>query len=303
MIEKEKLEEMDVLVTEDSEKEDDVIVERAEESAPAVKKVSLEPDKVLSELEMKLAAERKARMEAEQRARLAAAQAEKAKSEVADTNYHLVESAIETLKREKELVKQSLAEAHAQQDFNRIAELQDALAKHNSDLNDLQRGQKAMRLEAERAPKQQEADYGAPPQGELIDQIAASVTPRSAAWINSHRDSLSNDKTIKKMFRAHEDAVDDGIQPDSDEYFQYIESRLGLSASNDGGDAPAKAQKRTAPPAAPVSRGGNGMGSRPNVVRLTPEQREMAEMMGMTDQEYARNLLALQKEGKINRTH
>lgn len=299
----EKLEEIDVVVAEEEKKPDDIIVEHAEETRQPAKKVSLEPDKVLSELENKLAAERKARLEAEQRARLAAAQAEKAKSEVADTNYHLVESAIETLKREKELVKQSLADAHAQQDFSRVAELQDVLAKHNSDLNDLQRGQKAMKQEAERAPRQHDYDGGMAPQADLIDQIAASVTPRSAAWINANRDSLNNEKVIKKMFRAHEDAVDDGIQPDSDEYFEYIEARLSLSRSNDGGDMPQKAQKRSAPPAAPVSRGGDGMGSRPNVVRLTPEQREMAEMMGMTDQEYARNLLALEKEGKIGRKH
>ena len=303
MSENEGLKEIEVELVDDPVKEDEIIVEKAEQSEKPAKKLTLEPDKVLSDLEAKLAAERRARLEAEQRARMAAAQAEKAKSEVADSNYHLVESAIETLKREKELVKQGLAEAHAHQDFDRVAELQDVLAKHNSDLNDLQRGQKAMKQEAEKAATTQKYDAQPASQGDLIDQIAASVTPRSAAWINAHRDNLSNDKTIKKMFRAHEDAVDDGIQPDSDEYFQYIESRLGLSRADDGDAAPAKAQKRTAPPAAPVSRGGNGMGSRPNVVRLTPEQREMAEMMGMTDQEYARNLLALQKEGKIGTQH
>jgi hypothetical protein len=35
-------------------------------------------------------------------------------------------------------------------------------------------------------------------------------------------------------------------------------------------------------------------------VRLTREQAEMAEMMGMTPQEYAKNMLLLQKEGKMN---
>jgi hypothetical protein len=290
---------IDVVVPDDDVKEDDIVIEKADSSDKPAKKIELDADKVLSDLEAKLAAERKARLDAEQRARMAAAQAEKAKSEVADTNFHLVESAIETLKREKELVKQNLADAHASQDFNRVAELQDALAKHNSDLNDLQRGQKAMKQEAEKASRQQ--DYSAPAQqqGELIDQIAASVTPRSASWINANRDALNNEKTIKKMFRAHEDAVDDGLNPDSDEYFRYIENRLGF----EGDGAAPKAQKRSAPPAAPVSRGGDGMGSRPNVVRLSPEQREMAEMMGMTDQEYARNLLALEKEGKINRKH
>ena len=59
-------------------------------------------------------------------------------------------------------------------------------------------------------------------------------------------------------------------------------------------------QRRSAPPAAPVSRSGNGTGSSPNVVRLTSAEREIASMMGMTDKEYAKNKVALQKEGKLN---
>ena len=59
-------------------------------------------------------------------------------------------------------------------------------------------------------------------------------------------------------------------------------------------------QRRSAPPAAPVSRGGNGTGSNPNRVTLSAAEREMAQMMGMTNQEYAQNKLSLQKEGKLN---
>jgi phage I-like protein len=33
---------------------------------------------------------------------------------------------------------------------------------------------------------------------------------------------------------------------------------------------------------------------------LTSEEREMAQMMGMTEKDYAVNKVALQKEGKLN---
>lgn len=301
MSEKDDQMEIEVEVLDEQPKDQDVRVEPVEKAPKQSKKPEIDPDAAINELNRRLEQEREARMRAEHQARLAAAQAERAQVEVADTNYHLVESAIETLKREKQLVKQQLAEAHAQQDFDRVAELQDELAKHNADLSDLKRGQKAMKSEPRVPENMAPQQPVAPPQGALIDQIAASVTPRSAAWLNANRDQLNNDRTIKKMFRAHEDAVDDGIQPDSDEYFRYIEGRLGLDAGSAREEAaPAR---RSAPPAAPVSRGSNGMGSRPNVVRLTSEQREMAQMMGMTDQEYARNLLALQKEGKIGRAN
>jgi hypothetical protein len=44
----------------------------------------------------------------------------------------------------------------------------------------------------------------------------------------------------------------------------------------------------------------NGDGSRPNVVRLSAEQREMASMMNMTPEEYARNMRDLKREGRMN---
>jgi hypothetical protein len=39
---------------------------------------------------------------------------------------------------------------------------------------------------------------------------------------------------------------------------------------------------------------------KPTTVRLTPEQREMASMMGQTPEEYARNMVALKREGRLN---
>ena len=294
MSEEEKLPEIEIEITDEPKKSDDVIVEAADKEPRRGKKAEINTDQAFEELHKRLEREQRAREEAEHRARLAAAHAERAERETQQTNYTLVESAIETLKREKEIVKQELAAAHAQGDFDRVAELEEDLAKHTADLANLNRGKKDMKREVEEraaAPIQTMPTR----QGDPIDEIAAAVTPRSAAWINANRENLNNDVKIRKMFRAHEDAVEDGIQPDTDEYFQYIENRLGLGDNMSNNQS----SRRASPPAAPVSRGGNGTGSRPNVVRLTAEQREMVQLMGMTDKEYALNLLELQKEGKL----
>jgi hypothetical protein len=109
------------------------------------------------------------------------------------------------------------------------------------------------------------------------------------------------------MIAAHNLVDADGIKADTDEYFSAIESILGISSQRY--EAPAESpmsaassgsQRQSAPPAAPVSRSGTANGTRSNVVRLTPEQREMAQMMGMTDTEYAKNLVELRKAGKIH---
>lgn len=295
MSEEEKLPEIEVEIGDEPKKTDDIIVEAADKDAKKGKKAEINTDQAFEELHRRLEREQRARDEAEHRARLAAAHAEQAHREVQQTNYTLVESAIDTLKREKQIVKQELAAAHAQGDFDRVAELQDQLSKHTTDLANLKRGKKEMRREVE---QQAAAAQMQPPpqrQGDPIDEIAAAVTARSAAWLNANREHLNNDARIRKMFRAHEDAVEDGIQPDTDEYFQYIEGRLGINSK----DGRTNYARQSAPPAAPVSRNGNGTGSRPNVVRLTAEQREMAQLMGMTDKEYALNLLELQKEGKL----
>jgi hypothetical protein len=98
----------------------------------------------------------------------------------------------------------------------------------------------------------------------------------------------------------------DEIPADSDDYFDAIESTLRVRRQDNNRDYDAMAdaakptQRRSAPPAAPVSRSGGGGGSRPNRVTLTPAERDIASMMGMSPEEYGRNKLILQKEGKLN---
>ena len=56
MSENEGLKEIEVELVDDPVKEDEIIVEKAEQSEKPAKKLTLEPDKVLSDLEAKLAA-------------------------------------------------------------------------------------------------------------------------------------------------------------------------------------------------------------------------------------------------------
>ena len=87
------------------------------------------------------------------------------------------------------------------------------------------------------------------------------------------------------------------------EYFDNLVSEgQTSSAAAVVSAAAAPAQRRSSPAAAPVSRSGTGTGGgSPNVVRLSADEREMAKMMGMTAEEYARNKLALIKDGKLTK--
>lgn len=278
-------EHVEVALEEEKKTSDEPEIEVVESKKP--EKVEVSPDEGIQAMKQRLEAAEKARQEAEARAREAAERAQKANSETKDANYQLVVNAIETVKGRAEAIKQAYANAMASGDFDKAAQLQEALAINAQQLSELKRGKKAMKEELEKPPASEPERSNEP----MIDQLARQVSPKSASWLRENRDALDNERMIRRMFRAHEDAVDEGIAADSEEYFAFIEGRLGISKTE-----AAPAPRRSAPPPpAPVSRGGQ----RPNVVRLTRDQVEMAKNLGMTEAEYAKNMVALQREGKI----
>ena len=252
----------------------------------------------IKELRRRLEAEHQGRIEAEHYAKYAREQASKAYVEVGETQFHLVSNALDTVKRDGDFLKSQLRDAMNIGDHDRAAEIQEAMSTNAIRLNQLQAGKHEM----ETRPRQPTFNPPPPPPRQAyqdpLDQIAQAVSPRSASWIRANRENLGNERALREMFRAHESAVDHGYAPDSDAYFQFVENRMGISESRQQ-PASAPMQRKASPPAAPVSRSGNGTGSRPNVVRLSSEQQEMAKNLGMTNAEYAAQVVALRKEGKL----
>lgn len=246
-------------------------------------------------------AERQAREE-RVRAQQAQIDAQRAQTRAEDTDIHLVKQALTTIKDRMAQTKAALAEAHSVGDYTKVADLQEAMAVSAVQLRELENGLSAMeRQKAAPKPEPQR------PVGDLVDALIPQVSARSQRWLDAHRAHLKDEKAINRMFRAHGDAIDDGIEADSDEYFRFVENRLGINkpAPNreereDTGEPLSEAskavQRDVPPPSAPASRGS----SRPGTVRLSAEEREMAEMMGISPEAYAKNREALKSEGKIH---
>lgn len=278
---------------------DDLEIEVVDEkpSKEAVK-AEVTPEEGINELKKKLENAEAARREAERRAHEAQVKVHQATAETKDANYNMILNAIETVKGRGEALKGAYAEAMNVGDFTKAAEIQEAIALNSGQLNDLKKGKKAMKDQLKEAEERVKVQQVEPPRGDVVDQIAASVSQRSAEWVRSNRDILKDERAIRKMFRAHEDAIDEGIAPDSDDYFTFIEGRLGKKppAPAESPLSEASAPKKSVPPpAAPVTRSSPRQG----VVRLTREQAETARMLGMTESDYAKNMIALQKEGKL----
>jgi hypothetical protein len=253
----------------------------------------------IKELRRRLEAEHNARLEAEHYAKYAREQASRAYEEVGETQFHLVSNALDTVRRDGDFLKAQLRDAMNIGDHDRAAEIQEAMSANAIRLNQLEVGKRDM----ETRPRQPAFNPPPPPPPQPVhqdplEQIAQAVSPRSASWIRANKENLGNERALREMFRAHESAVDHGYAPDSDAYFQFVENRMGISESRQQPTS-SSTQRKASPPAAPVSRSGNGTGSRPNVVRLSSEQQEMAKNLGMTNAEYAAQVVALRKEGKL----
>jgi len=294
------------VVLEEPKKADDdtpeveIVAEAPEKPSKKAEKHEVTPDEGISELKKSLEREKQARAEAERRAIAAQKQAAEAQENTAEAQYQLVSNALETVKERAEALKAAYAESMQVGDYAKAAEIQNAMTVNATQLEKLKDGKKAMKRQLKDA---ESAPVAPQPQGDIVEQIAANVTERSAAWLRESKEYLKSERDVRKMYRAHEDAIDDGIVPDTDEYFEFIENRLGMRKKVDRAEdvesplsaaaAPAP-RKAPQPPPAPVSRSTQ----RPNVMRLTAAEADMASSLGMTPEEYAKNKALAMKEGR-----
>lgn len=267
--------------------ENEVIVEEMTDETPKV----VTPEEGLEDLKARLQAAEE-RAQAAEQARIAA---EQQRDGVAvdshETKVALVTNAIDTLRQASEISKANYKAAMANGDYDAAGQYQEEIATHAAKLLQLENGKAALEASPPRPQPSRPADP--------VEAFASQLTPRSADWVRRHPQYVRDARLNQKMIAAHNLAMADGHVADSDEYFAAVEGILGMRKPQPENDDPmsaAAAPRRSAPPpAAPVSRE-----TRSNVVRLTQEERDMAEMMKMTPEEYAKNKMALKKEGRLH---
>lgn len=112
-----------------------------------------------------------------------------------------------------------------------------------------------------------------------VEQLAASLSPASAAWVRSHPDVVTDPRKNAKMLAGHNDAVGEGIALDSPEYFKHIEGFVKGkpvdSAKDDSDTTEAKPQRRMSAPAAPVVNSSGGTSGN-GAVTVSLNQKEKA---------------------------
>jgi hypothetical protein len=251
--------------------------------------------------------EKKLRLAAESRAFEAEKTVQRAGSDVDEAQLQLVTTALDQAKQQADVLKANYRAAMAAADYDKAADIQEAMAELQARKLQIETGKTALEQHIERkktAPPPQHSDP--------VEQFARSLTPRAGDWVRKHPECVTDKSVYDMMIAAHHRALRLGHQVDSDGYFGFVEKALGYDSApvstttvqrdDDASplsDAAAPAVERQRPPAAPVTRSGTANGQRSNVVRLTPEQREIAENLGMDPAEYWRNYQTLKSEGRI----
>ncbi len=140
---------------------------------------------------------------------------------------------------------------------------------------------------AKEPAKGQEEDIGGGPGDSPFEKYVKQFSPRVQAWMRAHPDVVTDQKRNRLVFVAHDEAIDAGHADQSDEYFRYIEKRMGYQTNGtadrrqnfkdlreetrqDPRNMSQQQQRQQPRPSAPVSREGGIDGGRGSVrVRLT----------------------------------
>lgn len=262
------------------------------------------PDVGIEALKIQLEQERMARAEAEGRARAASENAARAGAEVQDSNLQLIISAIDSVNRTNYMLKRDYANAMAAGNFDQAAEIQSQMSINGAKMLQLENGKAALEQRIANPPPRQ-AEVPQDP----VEAIASQLSPRSASWVRAHPECVRDKRLYMKMVGAHNIAIADGFTADTDEYFAEIERQMGYrkpqtTVQRDESEEPTSMAakpmaRKPQPPAAPSSRTASNGGAGRNTVTLSAAEREMASIMGMTPEDYAKNKVALKKEGKL----
>jgi hypothetical protein len=208
-------------------------------------------------------------------------------------------NAIASFERDAEMLENEYANRLANGDYQAAAKIQRQMAQVEGRLSQLQQGKEALEVrleEARREPVRQTQPEYTYQQRDPVEESLSKLTPSSRAWVQNHPEVLSDAESNARMTAAHHSAIKNNIRPDSSEYFAHLDREMGYAKRQ------TNTRQQKVVTAAPVSRGGtvNYQSGGQVAVTLTPEQRAYAaEVLGVTDEEYADGMLYYANKGKL----
>lgn len=250
-----------------------------------------------TEKEGREAAERAAN-EAWQQAQQAQQQITILKTENSDSQLDMMNASLASAQSELTSAKAEMAQAYDRADGPAIAEANAKIGRASAKVVNYEGAVAELDARKKQAPKQEQQPVIQPQQHDLASQINnnPNLMPAEREWLLKHQDAYGarNDELNVGWKRATQGQ---GLQRGTPEYFAFLDSFMGYQSKNQDGSSMHQSEGRTSV-SAPVTRDNNtstnGQRQIPNQIQLTPEERDMARSMGLTDIAYAqqkRNLI------------
>lgn len=188
--------------------------------------------------------------------------------------------------------KEKLKQAYESGDAERITEAQEALTDAKLRIKEVEKFKPALQTESKVVERSSQAS---------TPQASAPVLdPKAEAWREKNTWFGVDEEMTALALGLHEKLVRAGVDPRSDDYYQRVDEtmkkRFPEAFDDAEEDAPIQTKEaekpaRTKPATvvAPVTRG-----TAPRQVRLTPTQVALAKKLGLSNEQYAKELIKLE---------
>jgi hypothetical protein len=263
-------------------------------------------------------------MDAERRAADAQRERDAARGEVTQSQLANVQTGLAAAQAAADAAEARYKTAYEAGDAGAMAKAQREMARAEAEALRLEESKADLEVRKEAKPERTEAP------SDSFEAYLANRTESTKTWLRAHRDWVEDPKKNVRLTAAHWDAVAEGHQPDTAEYFAHVETKIGLkqaASANANGSANGSAngqqqptRRRETVPVAPVQHSGGGTSGNGTQVRLSKGEAAAAtdgthvwlwddpkgkfkkgEPIGV--QEFARRKLEMQRSGAYDRSY
>ena len=203
----------------------------------------------------------------------------------------LIDSVKQKAKLDYENAKQKYKSAYEEGDTDKILDTQEALNLAQYELKEIERKEQGRQFaqKTREAQAKQASQVQAQPQPQPLSQKQISWKENNPWFLHdNHKDMTA------LAYGMHEKLIkDDKLDPSSDEYYNRIDATMRQKFPEYfGGDESSGSEVPSTPSRANVVAPANrNNGAKPRTIELTPSQVSLAKRLGLTNEQYARQLM------------
>jgi hypothetical protein len=192
--------------------------------------------------------------------------------------------------------KRGYKEAYESGDTDKIVEAQEKLLLAQTEAREADRYERELTNRAR--PQQQPPQQQAPQQ----QPVAPQPSQKALDWTkkNPWFGPKGNREMTALAYGVHESLIrDQGVTPDTEEYYEKIDAamRSRFPENFESEQEPSARTQRNNPPPIVVAPANRNNGARPRKVQLTATQVSLAKRLGLTPEQYAKQLIKESSNG------